>query len=91
MTDHYVDVIKRLDMIVNELEGLPHVVATCREAVAALKTTRIALEEASKENTLWLLRMSEIRIASGLNAKPMLSELPDAIREKIAALEAQGK
>jgi len=36
--------IERLDMIVNELEGLPHVVQTCREAAERIQSLEAELD-----------------------------------------------
>lgn len=38
------------------------------------------LAEAEDENTRWLFRMADIREASGIGAKPMLGEVPGALR-----------
>lgn len=46
---------------------------------------RIAELEASEGR--WIIRMSDVREAAGIGAKPMLSEVPEAIRARIAELE----
>ncbi|WP_338575806.1 hypothetical protein V8J38_11420 [Brevundimonas olei] len=38
------------------------------------------LAEADEENTRWLFRMADIREASGIGVKPMLGEVPGALR-----------
>lgn len=65
-------VLDRLDLIVAELDGLPHVVQTCREAAAEI----CSLQETE---SLWLSRFADIREASGIGAGPMLSEVPAAL------------
>lgn len=50
------------------------------------------IAERSDENSRWLLRMADIREASGIGAGPMLDEVPDALRAMratITRLEAE--
>jgi hypothetical protein len=47
------DLIERLNMIVAELQGLPHVVQTCREAAAHAEFAARAEERHSEERAAW--------------------------------------
>lgn len=62
----------RLDMIVAELKGLPHVVQTCREAAAEIRSLR-------ESEGRWIARFAVVREASGIGVVPMLSEVPAAL------------
>ena len=73
-------VLERLDLIVSELAGLPHVVQTCREAAAEIRSLR-------ESEGRWIARFAVVREASGIGVVPMLSEVPAAL----AALRDRAK
>lgn len=58
--------------------------ATILSLIEQLAETREALELAESENARWLARIADIREAAGVGSKPMLSELPDAIRAALS-------
>lgn len=56
--------------------------------ITALRGERdTARAESSETIARWCIRMADVRAASGVGVKPMLDELPDAIRARFQALE----
>lgn len=52
---------------------------------------RARIAELEAENARWIFRLAEIRGAAGGGGVPMLTELPEAIKDKLEALEARAE
>lgn len=57
-----------------------------REALVSLQRER---DEATQHQDRLMLVMADIREASGVGMKPMLGDVPEAIRDKISGMEAE--
>lgn len=63
--------------------------ARIQSDASIIQGLRAELEEANAENSRWLFRFADIREASGVGVKPMLTELPDAIKAEMDELRAR--
>lgn len=54
---------------------------------------RAEMAEAERDDAIarWCIRMADVREASGVGVKPMLDEVPGAIKARIAAIEARAQ
>lgn len=74
---------------------MPHRVArrwieNLDEAAALIRRLAGERDEARVDtDARWFIRMAEIRESSGVGHKPMLSDVPEAIRDRISSLQSQ--
>ena len=100
------DTAKIIDRLVLARDGLRKLniadyamIREAREAMSdaanALSSERERAERAENERddaiARWCIRMADVREASGVGVKPMLDEVPGAIKARIDAIEAKVK
>lgn len=80
------------------LDGKPYVeirASDVRSILSALSSERERAERAEQERddaiARWCIRMADVREASGVGVKPMLDEVPGAIKARIDAIEARAQ
>ena len=78
-----------------EAEALVSVKDAERALLSALSSERERAERAEAERddaiARWCIRMADVREASGVGVKPMLDEVPSAIKARIDAIEARAQ
>ena len=78
-----------------DMFGARYLADVLADAANALSSERERAERAEAERddaiARWCIRMADVREASGVGVKPMLDEVPGAIKARIAAIEARAQ